>query len=56
MKNKAYNLFLSIVMLLHMLIPCPKKLQLAPSMLILDLARTSVQLHNFSLSQPWGMR
>ena len=35
--------------------PCPQKLQLSPSMLTLDLARTLVQQHNFSPPQPWGM-
>ena len=35
--------------------PCPQKLQLAPSMLTLDLARISMQHHNFSLSQLRGM-
>ena len=35
MKNKAYNLCLSVVMLLHMPMHCPQKLQLALSMLTL---------------------
>ena len=33
MEKKDYNLHLSVVMLLHMSIPCPQKHQLAPSML-----------------------
>ena len=46
-KKKAYNLQLSVRMLLIMPIPYPQKLQLTPSMVTLYLARTSVQQHNF---------
>ena len=34
-KEEVYNLHLSVDMLLHMPIPCPQNLQLAPPMLTL---------------------
>ena len=47
MKRKYYNLLLSVVMLLHIPIPCPKNLQLSPSILTLDC--TEPQCNNITL-------
>ena len=48
MIKKYYNLHLSVVMLLHMPIPCPQNLQLAPSMLTL-LIWLECQCNNITL-------